>query len=94
TAMLEVWCLVNGKSSSEAFPVDVDASTTVGRLKDAIKKKFPECKDAAHRLTLWPETISWKPPRTITFNVPPLEATFYDPKASLESCWKEVAIKA
>ncbi|KAF9940712.1 hypothetical protein BGZ65_006351 [Modicella reniformis] len=32
TAMaLEVRCLINGKSSSEAFSVDADASTTIGR---------------------------------------------------------------
>jgi len=52
--MVKIWCLVNGMSSSEAFPVNIDASDAIGDLKEAIKAKNPNFKDiGAHELILW-----------------------------------------
>ncbi|KAK3829154.1 MAG: hypothetical protein J3Q66DRAFT_383736 [Benniella sp.] len=57
-AVLKMWYLVDGMSSSNAFPVDVDASATIGAFKELIKAKNPEFGVfAAHKLTLWKVAI-------------------------------------
>jgi hypothetical protein len=50
---ITLFCLVQGAPT--AFPVDIDRSLTVDRLKDAIKAKLaPELDSwAAYRLRLW-----------------------------------------
>jgi hypothetical protein len=53
-------CLVDGESTSRAFPVEIAAAMTVGQLKDRIKeKKTPKFDDiAADELTLWRVTVA------------------------------------
>jgi len=52
--MAGIWCLVDGKSPSDAFFVDVDASANIGPLKKLIKKENSDFKDIdAHKLILW-----------------------------------------
>ncbi|KAF9577054.1 hypothetical protein BGW38_007989, partial [Lunasporangiospora selenospora] len=52
---LTLFCLVDGKATSNAFSVKVPLSDTVNDLKNAIKtEKTPEFDDiAADKLTLW-----------------------------------------
>ncbi|KAF9321514.1 hypothetical protein BG006_002609 [Podila minutissima] len=52
---LSLFCLVDGEAASNAFPVDIMPSKTIGDLKDLIKtKKAPRFDDvAADELTLW-----------------------------------------
>ncbi|KAF9342779.1 hypothetical protein BGX34_007673, partial [Mortierella sp. NVP85] len=73
---LEVWCLVNGQESSEAFSVDADASTTISRLKELIQPKITDTfKGNAKDLTLWCASVAWDPPNTINLDVPPPKDT-------------------
>ncbi|KAF9343513.1 hypothetical protein BGX34_006667, partial [Mortierella sp. NVP85] len=51
--LLRLWCLVDGKSSSEAFPIDIDASAAIGDLKRTIKKESVFKYTAASELKLW-----------------------------------------
>ena len=55
-AFLKIYCLVNGESSSEAFPVNVDASDTIGDLKELILPKITDTLKAKD-LTLWRVSI-------------------------------------
>ncbi|KAG0340630.1 hypothetical protein BG000_011524 [Podila horticola] len=52
---LNLFCLVDGKSTSEAFFVEIESTETISCLKDAIKaKQSPDFSDvAADKLTLW-----------------------------------------
>ncbi|KAK3821633.1 MAG: hypothetical protein J3Q66DRAFT_154461 [Benniella sp.] len=88
---LEVWCLVNGKSSSEAFSVDADASTTIDRLKKLIKERKPKAFENvdADELKLWCASISWDPPNTIKLAVPPEKDTLNMPKAQLKTVYPQ-----
>jgi hypothetical protein len=88
---LEVWCLVNGQSSSEAFSVDADASTSIGRLKELIKSENPEAFENvdADELKLWCAYISWDPPNTIKLDEPPVEDTLSNPRTKLESVYPQ-----
>ncbi|KAF9306578.1 hypothetical protein BG003_000990, partial [Podila horticola] len=56
---LTLFCLVDGEAASNAFPVDILPSKTIGDLKDVIKtKKTPRFdKVAADELTLWRVSI-------------------------------------
>ncbi|KAG0273467.1 hypothetical protein BGZ96_004838, partial [Linnemannia gamsii] len=56
---LTLFCLVDGEATSQAFPVEIESTKTIGDLKDAIKaKKAPEFDDtAANKLTLWRVSI-------------------------------------
>ncbi|KAF9347999.1 hypothetical protein BGX34_002758 [Mortierella sp. NVP85] len=53
--MVKIWCLVNGRSSSQAFSVDADASATIIDLKNFIKAQYPDDFKGvgATSLTLW-----------------------------------------
>lgn len=57
---LTLFCLVDGESASNAFPVEVESSKTIGDLKNLLKtKKAPEFDDiAADKLILWSVSIS------------------------------------
>ncbi|KAF8926344.1 hypothetical protein BGZ47_002801, partial [Haplosporangium gracile] len=52
---LTLFCLVDGEGTSNAFPVEIESSKTIGDLKELIKtKKTPRFDDvAADELTLW-----------------------------------------
>ncbi|KAG9062435.1 hypothetical protein KI688_005350 [Linnemannia hyalina] len=52
---LKLFCLVDGESTSNAFPLTIPSSETVGELRKLIKvEKAPEFDDiAADKLTLW-----------------------------------------
>ncbi|KAF9376201.1 hypothetical protein CPB97_010991 [Podila verticillata] len=56
---LSLFCLVDGEAASNAFPVNIMPSKTIGDLKDLIKtKKAPRFDDvAADELTLWRVSI-------------------------------------
>jgi hypothetical protein len=56
---LTVYCLVDGESTMNAFPVPISSAETVGDLKDKIKtEKAPEFDDiAADELNLWKVSI-------------------------------------
>ncbi|KAK5827649.1 hypothetical protein F5H01DRAFT_100823 [Linnemannia elongata] len=56
---LTLFCLVDGEGTSNAFPVEIESSKTIGDLKNLIKTKKPLRFDdvAAHKLTLWRVTI-------------------------------------
>ncbi|KAK5799406.1 hypothetical protein F5H01DRAFT_418077 [Linnemannia elongata] len=56
---LTLFCLVDGESTSNAFPVGIESTKTFGDLKEFIKvKKTPEFNDiAADKLTLWRVSI-------------------------------------
>ncbi|OAQ35724.1 hypothetical protein K457DRAFT_27398 [Linnemannia elongata AG-77] len=56
---LNLFCLVDGESTSNAFPVGIEPTNTIGDLKEFIKvKKTPEFNDiAADKLTLWRVSI-------------------------------------
>ncbi|KAI8346278.1 hypothetical protein B0O80DRAFT_243960 [Mortierella sp. GBAus27b] len=70
--VLKVWCLVDDKSSSNAFPVDADASATIGDLKKAIKDQNTETfkEIDAKDLTLWCVKVPITPVRKITLSLP------------------------
>ncbi|KAG0220672.1 hypothetical protein BGW42_000215, partial [Actinomortierella wolfii] len=55
TNPLNLFCLVDGESTSSAFPVSVSTTTTIGELKELIKvKKANDFEDVdADKLTLW-----------------------------------------
>ncbi|KAG0247041.1 hypothetical protein BG011_002154, partial [Mortierella polycephala] len=59
TNTLTLFCVVNGESTSNAFPVEIESTKTIGDLKELIKvERTPEYDDiAADRLTLWRATI-------------------------------------
>ncbi|KAG0167291.1 hypothetical protein DFQ30_006200, partial [Apophysomyces sp. BC1015] len=52
---MDLFCLIDGELLKNAFPVEIDSTSTVGHLKDAIKlKKSNFFKDVdADNLTLW-----------------------------------------
>ena len=52
---LNLFCLVNGEATSNAFPVEIESTKTIGDLKELIKtKKTNDFQDVdADRLTLW-----------------------------------------
>jgi hypothetical protein len=56
---LTLYCLVDGESTMNAFPVPISSAETVGELKDKIKtKKAPRFDDvAADELSLWRVSI-------------------------------------
>ncbi|KAG0247513.1 hypothetical protein BG011_001367 [Mortierella polycephala] len=56
---LTLSCLVDGESTSNAFPIEIESTKTIGDLKKLIKaKKTPEYDDiAVGRLTLWRVSI-------------------------------------
>ncbi|KAF9342169.1 hypothetical protein BGX34_008645, partial [Mortierella sp. NVP85] len=72
TAMVTIWCLVNGEPSSEAFSVNVGKSATIDGLKKAIKAKKPNNLGGvdAHKLTLWCVRIPITSMRQITLKLP------------------------
>ncbi|KAF9304398.1 hypothetical protein BG003_001713, partial [Podila horticola] len=57
--IMTLFCLVEGEPTSNAFPVDIVPTKTIGVLKDFIKtKKAPRFDDvAADELTLWRVSI-------------------------------------
>ncbi|KAG0014707.1 hypothetical protein BGZ82_001683, partial [Podila clonocystis] len=57
------FCLVDGEATSNAFPVEIESSKTVGHLKDLIKaKKANNFQDVeADDLTLWRVSIPVDP---------------------------------
>lgn len=62
-ADLTLWCLVEGESTSSAFPVEIAAAKAVYQLKKVIKKeKSPEFDDiTANKLTLWKVSLPLSP---------------------------------
>ncbi|KAK3817571.1 MAG: hypothetical protein J3Q66DRAFT_186824 [Benniella sp.] len=51
-AVLTLFCLIDGADTS--FPVDIESTKTVDRLKKLIKSEIPKFDQiAAHDLTLW-----------------------------------------
>ncbi|KAK5829611.1 hypothetical protein F5H01DRAFT_361520 [Linnemannia elongata] len=56
---LTLFCLVNEEATSNAFPVAIESTMTIGDLKDLIKTKLsPQFDDiAAKDLTLWHVSI-------------------------------------
>ncbi|KAG0080939.1 hypothetical protein BGZ92_000406 [Podila epicladia] len=52
---LTLFCLVDGEATSQAFPVEIESTKTIGSLKQCIKTdKTPRFDDvAADELTLW-----------------------------------------
>ncbi|ETP28014.1 hypothetical protein F442_22703 [Phytophthora nicotianae P10297] len=50
--MVKLFCVLVGAAGS-AFPVDIDASQSVGDLKEAIKEKNEDITCAARRLNLY-----------------------------------------
>ncbi|KAH7030363.1 hypothetical protein BKA57DRAFT_401190 [Linnemannia elongata] len=52
---LTLFCLVDGEAPSQAFPVEIESTKTIGNLKQRIKtEKSPRFDDfAADELTLW-----------------------------------------
>lgn len=81
--MAVIWCLVDGKSSSETFSVGADASATVGDLKSLITAKRPKMFETidADDLTLWrvktPTLMG--PVRKITLSLPNEQETATTP---------------
>ncbi|KAF9306730.1 hypothetical protein BG003_000948, partial [Podila horticola] len=59
TDTLTLFCLVDGETTSKAFPVDISSTSTIGHLKKLIKaEKAPRFDDvAADELTLWQVSI-------------------------------------
>ncbi|KAF9288732.1 hypothetical protein BGZ88_008069 [Linnemannia elongata] len=57
---LNLFCLVDGQSTFNAFPVEIESNKTIGDLKDLIKgQKTPRFDDvAANELTLWHVSIA------------------------------------
>ena len=64
---LTLFCVVEGETSSNAFPVEIESSKTTGDLKDLIKaKKTNSFHDVdANELTLWSVSISDEEERTV-----------------------------
>ncbi|KAG0271415.1 hypothetical protein BGZ95_000771 [Linnemannia exigua] len=56
---ISLFCLVDGEATSNAFPVKIESTKTIGELKDAIKaKKTNDFSDVdADKLTLWRVSI-------------------------------------
>ncbi|OAQ22287.1 hypothetical protein K457DRAFT_345756 [Linnemannia elongata AG-77] len=56
---LSLFCLVNGEATSNAFPVEIESTKTIGDLKELIKtKKTNDFQDVdADKLTLWRVSI-------------------------------------
>ncbi|KAG0273623.1 hypothetical protein BGZ95_010574 [Linnemannia exigua] len=56
---ISLFCIVDGETTSNAFPVEIESIKTIGNLKDIIKaKKTPRFDDlAADELTLWRVSI-------------------------------------
>jgi hypothetical protein len=56
---LTVYCVVDGNTTMNAFPVPISSAESVGDLKDRINtKKAPEFDDiAADKLSLWKVSI-------------------------------------
>ncbi|KAG0044232.1 hypothetical protein BGZ89_006131, partial [Linnemannia elongata] len=56
---LNLFCLVNGEATSNAFPVEIESTKTIGDLKELIKtKKTNDFQDVdADKLTLWRVSI-------------------------------------
>ncbi|KAF9310238.1 hypothetical protein BG003_008776, partial [Podila horticola] len=54
-----LFCLVDGEATSNAFPIEIMPTKTIGHLKDLIKVKKPnDFRDIdANNLTLWRVTI-------------------------------------
>ena len=59
SAIYTLFCVVDGESTSNAFPVEIESTKSFGSLKDAIKaKKSNYFRDVdADRLTLWKASI-------------------------------------
>ncbi|KAF9965805.1 hypothetical protein BGZ73_001262 [Actinomortierella ambigua] len=59
TPTLTLFCLVDGEATSNAFPVEIEPSKSIGSLKKVIKsEKTPRFDDiAADELTLWRVSI-------------------------------------
>ncbi|OAQ27464.1 hypothetical protein K457DRAFT_636312 [Linnemannia elongata AG-77] len=57
---LNLFCLVDGQSTFNAFPVEIESNKTIGDLKDLIKgQKTPRFDGvAANELTLWHVSIA------------------------------------
>ncbi|KAK5809561.1 hypothetical protein F5H01DRAFT_415530 [Linnemannia elongata] len=57
--LLTLFCLVDGEATTNAFPVEIESSKTIGDLKEHFKtKKSPEFDDiAADKLTIWRVSI-------------------------------------
>ncbi|KAG0363877.1 hypothetical protein BGX24_004833, partial [Mortierella sp. AD032] len=57
---LRLFCLVNGEATSNAFPIEIESTKTIGDLKELIKtKKANDFQDVdADKLTLWRVSIS------------------------------------
>ncbi|KAF9195471.1 hypothetical protein BGZ51_000046 [Haplosporangium sp. Z 767] len=58
-ADLNLFCLVDGESTSRAFPIKISSDDTISDLKELIKvEKTPEFDDiAANKLTLWQVSV-------------------------------------
>ncbi|KAG0196176.1 hypothetical protein BGX33_001959, partial [Mortierella sp. NVP41] len=56
---LSLFCLVDGEATTNAFPVEIESTKTIGDLKDLIKaKQSPDFDDiVANSLTLWRVSI-------------------------------------
>ncbi|KAF9902585.1 hypothetical protein EC991_004758 [Linnemannia zychae] len=56
---IQLYCLVAGEATPNAFPVWIESTTTIGDLKKLIKvEKSPDFDDiVANNLTLWHATI-------------------------------------
>jgi hypothetical protein len=54
-----LFCLVDGQTTSNAFPVEIESTKTIGHLKELIKtKKDPEFDNiAADKLIIWKVSI-------------------------------------
>ncbi|KAF9322573.1 hypothetical protein BG006_002284, partial [Podila minutissima] len=69
----DLFCVVEGETSSNAFPVETESSKTTGDLKDLIKAKKTNNFQGvdANELTLWSVSISDEEERTMLLdNVP------------------------
>ncbi|KAF9395528.1 hypothetical protein BGZ94_006552, partial [Podila epigama] len=57
--LLTLFCLVDGEATSNAFPVKIESTETIGGLKELIKtKKSNDFQDVdADKLTLWHVSI-------------------------------------
>ncbi|KAK3823809.1 MAG: hypothetical protein J3R72DRAFT_528890 [Linnemannia gamsii] len=58
-SLVNLFCLVDGETLSNAFPVEIESSKTIGTLKDLIKAKNPDTFNGvdAKDLTLWRVSI-------------------------------------
>ncbi|KAF9313348.1 hypothetical protein BG006_004179, partial [Podila minutissima] len=56
---LSLFCLVDGESTSNAFPVEVESTKTIGDFKKLIKSEIPDTFNGvdAKDLTLWRVSI-------------------------------------